>query len=433
MKILGCGMRHKQASVTLSGVTTSNSAAVLILRRFVSLTAVVGYLVCLVSVNALAQSQDQLSYKLGETDLFPSVRFEYEQNSNAYLTADNPTESTRAIVSPELNWVADRRLLTLRGNYLGRYGTNSESALNFADHEFSIDADAELSSRKRAKGELVIDLGHQTLGTSLTRGTADENDTAVQFVDTEVSGEYIYGASNARGNVVGGVELQSFSYLNRSDITSGRGYTRFEPYGIFSLRISPDTRALIELRFTNVAFGGNRADRTDTSLLAGFSFTPTGKFGGTMKVGTTLSSFSGGDSDSTIISEMDLFYEPTSFSRFTLDLEREIDNESANPSTSDAISVVRDTVRLNWRHEWSTRVFHLAGVSLRNVDRGCPDSDLSTTGASFEFNVKVRRWLTIGASASSTNRTSDTCPNGDATENLEYERQIIGAHFRATL
>jgi len=122
----------------------------------------------------------------------------------------------------------------------------------------------------------------------------------------------------------------------------------------------------------------------------------------------------------------------TGLSRFTLRLDREIDNDSANPSTSDAVSVIRDRVALNWRHEWSSRVSHVAGLALDNLNRACPSADESTTSARYEINVNIRRWLTIGANGQVTNRSSDECPNS-AEPSLDFERQIIGAHIRATL
>ncbi len=380
-----------------------------------------------------AQSEEQLSYKIGETDLYPSVRLEFVQNSNAFLTEADPTESTGFVISPELNWVADRRLLTLRGNYVGDYATTSESELDYADHQFSADVAAELTARKRVNGKFSLDFGHQPLGTNLTRGLDNTGAEAVTYLDTQLSGEYIYGAENARGNITAGALIRSYSYNNRSDLTSNAGYLQFRPFGIFSLRISPDTRALAELRFDQFSFEGNRSDRTDTSLLGGFSFTPTGKFGGSLKIGATLSNYSGGDDESTLISEIDLNYEPTTFSRITLNLDREIDNESANPTSADSLSVIRDAASLVWRHEWSSRVFHVARLTVRNLSRACPDSDTSTTGVGYEMNVKVRRWLTVGASANTTRRTSSDCANAVDEPDLDYERQIIGVHLKATL
>ena len=388
-------------------------------------------LVCLLAHgNAHSQGAEQQSIKIGETDLYPSVRVDYKQNDNIFLSASDELDSTGVIISPRVDWVADRRLLTLRGNYTGNYSSNSESALDYADHEFSADAAAEFTARKRAEGKLVLEFGHETLGTQRTRGSATTDDTAVKFLSTTLSGEYVYGAKNARGNLIGGVRLQNFAYTNRSDVTSGGDYTSLEPYGIFSLRLSPDTRALLELRFASINFNGSR-DRTDTSLLAGFSFEPSGKFGGDLKVGTTLSNFSGGDSDSSVISEISLFYEPVPFSRFSVNFARSIDNESANPANADAVNVITDELTVGWRHEWSSRVFHNASLSIDAIDQACPSSDLTITGGSFDLNVLVRRWLTVGANFAASQRESDDCAGSENV--LDYERQIVGVHFRATL
>ena len=75
--------------------------------------------VCLWSVSVAAHSQASNggSIGIGESDLFPSIRFEYSQDSNAFRQDTNELENNSIVVSPELLWSADRGQTSLTLNY----------------------------------------------------------------------------------------------------------------------------------------------------------------------------------------------------------------------------------------------------------------------------------------------------------------------------
>jgi len=113
-------------------------------------------LLSLMSSSASAQSDEALSLKVGESRIIPSVRFEYIQTSNAFLTNTNPgtasseaTEATAFVIKPRAEWEADRRLLTLTGIYDGEYASYSEEILSYTNHSLRGIADAALSTRSR--------------------------------------------------------------------------------------------------------------------------------------------------------------------------------------------------------------------------------------------------------------------------------------------
>lgn len=375
-----------------------------------------------------------LSLKIGETDLYPAVRIDYLQNSNAFLTPSNPTSTGEITISPELNWVADRRLVSLLGSYRGRYNSSSEEALNFADHTLSFEANAELSSRKRVDALLSLNFGHEDLGINLTRGNADEDSGLVQYTDIKASASYRYGADRARGNITVGLDLQDFGYSSRSDVTAGRSFSFFEPFAAFSYRLSGDTRAVTELRFATVNFDNSDRDRTDLSFLAGMDFAATGKTGGRFRAGVTQSQpdLSGLDASNEFVIRGQLFWEPTSFSRFTLTGERALENEGSSLVNTDAVAAISNSVRLDWNHEWSSRVSHTASLQNLMIDQACPDRNNNRLFANVEVNFQVRRWISLGFSGGGANAVYTDCPGEDNTE-LDFERTRFGAHVRATL
>ena len=422
-------------SATLASGCLPDSAR---LSRLALSSSIVSALLLFGSPTALfAQTNDQQSIKLGETDLYPALEIQYIQNNNAYLEpAGSEVESSGVVISPEFNWVADRRLLTLRGNYTGSYGRQGESALDFNDHLFRLDAAAELTARKRTKGKVELEFGHQDLGAGFTRGTADGSSDAVTFTRFLAQGDYTYGAKTAKGNVTGGAKVVSHTFTSRSDLTSGDDYTAFEPFGIFSYRLSPAARALAEIRVGIFSFGNSNLDRNDISILTGLEFAQTEKSGGSIKIGSSLSDFSasGRDKESNLLVEGSLFYKPKSYSEIKLTLNRSLDNDSGSPVENLSIQATSDEVDLEWRHEWSSRVYSNINVGYRGINRGCPSNDVATNLAGIELNFKIRRWVEFGLSADYSKRTASICSqNDDSAPDLDYERQLVGAHVRATL
>jgi len=391
---------------------------------------------------ALAQIDEAASIKIGESNLIPSVRFEYLQTDNAFLndsdqSGSEQTEATAFVIKPRADWTADRRLLSLTGTYEGEYASYSEETLNYADHSLQAAVNAELSTRQRFLARFGFRFDHQPLGTSFTRGISDSDAEQVEFIDTELTGSYNYGAQNARGNFILGLGFLARAYQNREDLTAGSDYISIRPFGQFSLRLSADTRAIATLRFSNTTFDNSVRDRNDVSLLAGLRFAATGKSGGEFQLGTSQSIFSQSNRDDEIsfIAEAELFYEPSVFSRFELSAKRELDNDAGSPLDLSSVLTITDTANLNWRHEWSSRLFHVANLSYELENGDCPDrNSLATAAGGIELNLVIRRWLQVGASFSGRARDTTICETVEANiGDVSYESQFIGAHIRATL
>lgn len=387
------------------------------------------------SVPVFAQQGDGQSFKVGESDLYPSVRIDMVQDDNAFLSSSDEESVSAIRIRPELNWIADRRLLKVEGSYVGIYQAASESILNYNDHQLKASVDAELTKRKRAGGSLSVSLGHQALGTNLTRGEDQTSSEQVLFTDTQANAFFEYGAQRARGNIVVGVNIGQFNYRNRSDVTSGRDFSSFQPYGRFSLRVSGDTRATFELRhrtFNSSAI----PDRNDISILAGLQFAATGKSGGSIALGSTQSSYdaAGVDDRSNFIIEGRLFWEPRTFSRFSLNLNRNLDGVNGGLASTDSPSSIGSRARLRWDYRWSERIRHIATLGIATVETDCPSRNTQTNTVGLEVDVAVRRWLSVGVSGSSENRTLEDCSADPLVDpDLDYGRTIFGVYLQATL
>ena len=383
-----------------------------------------------------AQSlDDQQSVPVGDAELFPSIRIDYQTNDNVGLLPDDEVDGNATIVRPELVFVADKSGLVFQAGYEGAYSLGSETPLEWDDHRLTATLDVDFDSRRRANLDLRFENLHEEVGENLTRGLGTEFDEPVEFNRFFLDTSFGYGVRDARGNLTAGIRVVSRDYTNLDEVTDGRGFTRVTPYGQFGYRIGGDSRAIIELRASTADFDDASRDRDDVGVLLGLQFTATGRLSGGFKVGFENVDFAAdGAEDTTLfVVEANLRYRPRTFALLTLDLSRGINNTGLGLVADGDEESIETLARLGWQHEWSTRVSTDAFVALDLQDEICPTVSDSTVAAGFELNVAVRRWLQIGAGIESASREADGCTAGDGADALDFQRQLLGAHLRATL
>jgi len=401
------------------------------------------------SAPLAAQQQLGGSIKVGETDLHPEVRIEFSQSDNAFRTSDTASlDATRIVVSPRISWIADRRLLELRATYQGNYAQSSidnptepfsDDELSYTDHSLQTSVAAELSKRLRVNGSLGFRRGHDDPGTNFSSNDRDNDVRQGVFNDINLGGRITYGVEDARGNVSAGINVRSYAPTNLAvgDNTSS-DFLLVRPYGVLSLRISPDTRWVTELRFTQVDNEIDSRDRSEIGILTGLSLAQTRRLSGLIQVGASDISRDVGVSDSTeLIAEGELVFEPADFSRFSFNIRRAVDNIGEGFATSSQPDVITTQVGLGWRHSFSSRIYHVANVRQTLRDQDCPGLDSEAFDASYEFNVLPERWFEVGAGVRFDSREFTDCPAGSdgviPFAGEDYDRTEVSVHIRVTL
>jgi len=366
-------------------------------------------------------------------NLFPAVRLEYRFDDNVGLASDNEIDGNALVVSPELRFVASSGQLEFSTNYQGEYTFSDREVLEDDEHRLSATLDAELDSRQTVDLSVSIARITDDLGEQLTEGLTDGLTEQVAFNRSAVSARYTYGAANAQGNIGVGFRLLDLSYVNLPDVTEGLDYVRFEPFALFSYRLSGDTRAVIEARFSSSDHDDDDDDRTQLGLLGGLDFSPAGKLRGTVRIGVQSVQFDLDETDDAVILrvETDLEWQPRTFSTVSFGVTRESDELASASAESD--QAVRTIVELNWRHRWSSRLTSSAYAALNARERACPTVSTTVTSAGFELNLAVKRWLEFGVSALTAHRATNKCPDDTSEGDLAYDRARAGIHMRVTL
>lgn len=379
----------------------------------------------------LAEEFGQQTGKVGEADVYATVKFGLLSSDNAFKVRSNKLEARGFLVAPSVSVVANRRGSEYTASYRGGFAEYSLEELDYADHRLSGSVDAILGTRKRFSFTTDFELRHEELGTDLTRGAAGEGDDQIQVADFSVDANYTYGAPMARINVVGGLVLQNIAFQNRSDITEGRDYSEINPYGILSYRISGDTRALVELGLSNFNFENDSRDRTMLEVFSGLSFQGAGKTSGQIKVGMAANNYSDNRVENTnvFVADIGLFFSPSLSSRIEVNFIREINNEDGLDFSSEGAQTIDDTSLVRWDKSWSGFAKSSAFVEFEKQERECPTFGTQSLEYGFELSVLPRRWVEIGAGISSRDVTADECVDGVSRE-LEYGLTEFSAFVR---
>ena len=383
------------------------------------------------SQYAFAQELGQQALKVGEADLYTTIRFDVLSSDNAFRSQTDAIDSTGFRIAPSATVVADRRGLKFTAGYNGEYARFEQVELDYNDHKVAGSVDAIIGTRKRFSGTTSLTLRHEELGTNRTRGRASVGDEQVQAVDFAADANYIYGAPKAKYNVTGGLSIQNVAFQNRSDLTEGGDYSEVKPYGRISYRLSSDSRALIELGFSNFDFDNDSLDRSVVELLTGLSFQGTGKINGQLKVGVSSNDYSDSRVEDTavFVANAGLTYSLSTSSRIDVDFNREINNDEGIDFSNGTSQTINDSALIRWSRRWSGFAKSVAYASFDNRDRDCPSSGTETAEAGLELSVLPRRWIEIGAGVSSRRVTANNC-GSTLDSNVEYDLNEILAFIR---
>jgi hypothetical protein len=404
-----------------------------LLRRFskhsalLSLSIVVGF----VMPNQALRAEGP-SIAVGESTIAPELRLDYVVVDNTFNTPTNPVESTGVLISPSFSWAAQQRFLSVDTSYAGKYGTYSESILDFYDHDLRVRVQAEPRIRHRGFAELVINSSHEQIGTGQT---ALESDVTAQIVVTDVilQAGYIYGVKTGKGNAGFGLAVGTKEFRNEAALTDGDDNTLVRPYAFFSYRLSPDTKLHTEIRYKVRNFDDSRRDRHVLSLLTGLDLAPTARTGGVIRFGIANANYdlAGVAREVTLVSQVNLYFKPRSYSRFDFNFSR--DFATLSNADNGALKSIQSRANVKWTHDWTGRFSTTASLGLNLDDQICPSLDTSRSTAGLEFDVKIRRWISVGAGFQNSRLKIEDCSTADASTASDSDRSTIGLYLRATL
>lgn len=393
------------------------------------------FFITLVLLGAVSQQvvavETAVPIRVGESNLYPSLRLDYLQTDNTFRTSTGEIESAATIVRPRLRWEADRSVTSLSAVYVGAFSTADESRTDYQDHRLGFSLETNFSKRSNLKTVLGFEQHHEPLGTGLSRDDSTAPDEQNKNTQVDFKIEHTYGASQARGNLLTGLDLINRYYTNNKAQTRFSNRFVVEPYLIFYIRHAGDTRWFLDLRYAQLNFDESVSDGANIRSFVGVAWESTGKTGGEAKIGGVTRSYDAGQpTQSTAAIDIQLYYNTSSISRFDFRAVREFEGLVDSQTALDGKEAIVNRLALSWDYKWSSRFRHRISIANNSFERECPfANDSAENQASLELTYQVRRWLAFGANAKAYSRSSDTCGDTAAQVNTsDYDRQQFGIH-----
>jgi len=399
------------------------------------LTRIAFSLLCglVLSTEVLAQNSNDAAIRLGDSGFTPSLRIEYGQNDNAFRRDQNELDETFIVVRPEVYWSADRGVTEVTASYVGDFKASDQDELNFTDHELRGGISTIFSKRSRGSADIRLALDHLELGQDIFTRFDPTAFDQVEFSRQRARFEHIFGAEQAKGQIITRLLIDNLDYSNNDVATRNSSRLVVQPSVAFSYRVSGDTRTFLAITLSEIDRAANGFDRTDLDVSVGANWKISGRTSGSASIGAGRSALDGASDETDISAQLGLTYTPRSFSRFNLDFERGFFNDGSGTLTDVAII---NQLSLDWRYDWSSRLFHRASLDFESVERSCPSVDDQTTNFHLELGLQVRRWLAFGLGGELEQRENGNCPGmvvNQVVDAPDYERQEVFAFVRVNL
>lgn len=323
-------------------------------------------------------------------------------DDNLFLSSTNEKASTLYVFSPGFRLDARDPNKVIQLSYqsqIGRYGQSDDD--DYVDHTLRTQFDIALNRSNFLRFGVDYLRNHDPRG-STDRPVAGRPD---KYRLTNPYVTYALGAPGAAGRVEVYYNYMDKQYLNNRETTVGSDRQSEEFGGAFYWRVMPRTYVLVEARETRISYQlpSSPLDANERRIYGGVTWEATAATTGTLKVGNLKRRF---DSDLPNFSgtswEGIITWAPRTYSKFDFYTARQ-----SNESTGLGSFILSSIAGVSWNHAWSSVIS--TGVDYRHQKdeyQGFDRSD-KTNILGLKVGYKFRRWLTLGAEYSHTQRDSN--------------------------
>ncbi|MGZ5081974.1 MAG: outer membrane beta-barrel protein, partial [Usitatibacter sp.] len=227
---------------------------------------------------------------------------------------------------------------------------------------------------------------------------------------------YAFGAPGAQGRVEVYWTDGYKTYLNNRSTTAASDRDTRDLGSAFYWRVAPKTYVLLDVRDTDIHYRASNSpfSSEEKRILAGVTWEATAATSGTLKVGRMKKEFDNGSqpSFSDTAWEGTVTWAPRTYSSFDFYTAR-----TTNESTGLGSFILSDIYGVSWNHSWSSVLS--TGVNLRHQRDEYQQFSRTdeTTTLGLKVGYRFRRWLTLGAEYTHTNRDSNQ-------DSFQYDRNL---------
>ncbi|MCB1616531.1 MAG: outer membrane beta-barrel protein, partial [Pseudomonadales bacterium] len=302
-------------------------------------------------------------------DIVPSVEVEAQYNDNIYASEDSVALGTKQVeswvyvVRPGVDAVFESGANTYNvGASLeqGLYETSKNGSDDYLDSSLYGSAMFEFDASNHLEAGVEFNSAHDERGSGSTVGAGLTNRHPDKYDELNAGVKYTLGSKDAMGRMEVSLDHMDKDYKNNTAITRflDRDHNEIRLAGYF--QVMPKTSVFVEGRHKEIEYDNLPAagkafskDSDEDRYFVGVEWEATAKTTGTVRLGRQDKDFDGSslkDYDSAAW-EVELVWQPRSYSTFYLAAQRGTDESSSSATFIDA-----KTYTFNWDHDWSERV-----------------------------------------------------------------------------
>lgn len=333
--------------------------------------------------------------------IYPQVGLGLGYTDGVIKADGSRASSATTVLTPVLRGELQTGAHRFTGQYYGqftRYQGSSED--NTDNHDLSVLARNQFTARLESQTSVYWQRRYQPRVLSFVTGVTSTTPNHYEGKGINFLGGY--GARDATGRIEVEASFQELDFLNNRTATAGLDNKNVSLAGRFIYRLSPATRAFVELKHTDYDYKSGNQDNVETTANIGASWAPTPATNVTGRVGRQKKDYANLVDVSNNRWDVTARWTPVTYSNVQLDAGR---------SLVDAVGLGGATrqqyAKATWNHGWTQRIATQLVASHEKFDflvSGRTDTvDQLTLKAGYEF----RRYLQVGFELSHQNRDSN--------------------------
>lgn len=311
-------------------------------------------------------------------------------DDNVGLSSGTKRSSMVMMLNPSLSIGIEGPLHRYFAIYRGSYAQYaSATGSNYENHNVTLQASDEWSTRVRTAFQYDYLRGHDPLGATGSAATA-----ADPWSIHTARGTVAYGAEGAPGGISGTVGYRERRYLAR--VQDFRNHQQLDVGGSLSLRLTGKLSAIAAIRLADITHEHARnLDSTEAHYSVGVRWEATGRTTGSLRVGYMTKDFVNPAFGNPAIPtyEATVTWAPLTYSIFEL-AARKAFVEAVELGSS---AVIDNYGAFSWSHAWSDRTRSTLGAGYgRQSHEGLARVD-NYYSVSARGTYRLERWLYLGA------------------------------------
>ncbi len=345
------------------------------------------------ALSANLQAIEPAVVPAGAFDLYPTLVIATGHDDNIQSTSSNEISSNVTRINPNLLIEAETDIMLLQINYGFEKGIISSSSKdNYLDHNLTASAQIIGNSRNRINLIANARKGHEVIGQQ-AGGAQTVTDTPIKFNLNTLDAIYIYGGSEAKGQIELRSRLIDKRFTNYRTTTRDRDFDQLDLSASFKYRLTDKTKAVATIVNSKVDYDNLNKDSTKTKYLLGATWDATAKTSGSINVGWSKKDFKDSSlkDDSGTTWDAAITWAPKSYSIFELSTGQDFGESTTTDSHIDSKNYA-----LSWNHFWKDNIKSIVSYERNNQDFSNSQRKDKTKIITVGFNYEPQRWLNLG-------------------------------------